>query len=157
MHVISSKSATNMALAFCFAGPHFAVHGRSWKELYVEREIRSSSLLGAFKADLLHGHTAPARCVKILPGSNLVASGGYDRSMRLWDLDTGMPLAATAPLDDTVSGLGYVGSKFECQNWLLLRTAKVSSSIMKSKSESETASFLPFYGTALVLTKWKRR
>jgi WD40 repeat protein len=120
-----------MALTLRCAGPHFAVHGRSWKELYVEREIRSSSLLGAFKADLLHGHTAPARCVKILPGSNLVASGGYDRSVRLWDLDTGMLLAATAPLDDTVSGLGYAGSKCEYQKWLLLCTATVSSRRLK--------------------------
>lgn len=68
----------------------------------MEREVRSTSLLGTFRGDLLHGHTAPARCVKILPGSPMVASGGYDRSVRLWDLDTGMPLATTAPLDETV-------------------------------------------------------
>ena len=68
----------------------------------MEREVRSTSLLGTFRADLLHGHTASARCIKILPGSPIVASGGYDRSVRLWDLDTGMPLAMTAPLDETV-------------------------------------------------------
>lgn len=55
-----------------------------------------------YDADWVMGHTAGVRCVSVLPQSPVAASVGYDSTVRLWDLDRMLPLAASAPLGDTL-------------------------------------------------------
>src|SRR5437764_1215176 len=38
---------------------------------------------------ILQGHTGPVRCVAYDPGGELLASGGDDHSVRLWDIAKG--------------------------------------------------------------------
>lgn len=39
---------------------------------------------------VLHGHTNFVFCVNFSPSSNLLASGGFDESVRVWDVARGM-------------------------------------------------------------------
>jgi WD40 repeat protein/serine/threonine protein kinase len=48
----------------------------------------------ARQAFLLQGPTGPVRCTAVSPDSRLAASGSADRSVRLWDLNTGREVHA---------------------------------------------------------------
>jgi WD40 repeat protein len=50
---------------------------------------------------------APASAVGFFPDGNLVAAGGPDGSVRLWDLATGQALGALAPHPGEVRGLAF--------------------------------------------------
>eukprot|EP00850_Spirogloea_muscicola_P007579 SM000038S14392 [mRNA] locus=s38:746019:747834:- [translate_table: standard] len=59
-------------------------------------------MLGRFRQDMLHGHTAAVRCLRMLPQANLAFTSGYDSTVRVWELAEGIPLAASRPLGETV-------------------------------------------------------
>eukprot|EP00850_Spirogloea_muscicola_P017301 SM000147S01120 [mRNA] locus=s147:266487:268319:+ [translate_table: standard] len=59
-------------------------------------------MLGRFRQDMLHGHTAAVRCLRMLPQANLAFTSGYDSTVRVWELGEGIPLAASRPLGETV-------------------------------------------------------
>eukprot|EP00897_Mesotaenium_endlicherianum_P005817 jgi/Mesen1/5263/ME000263S04370 len=76
------------------------VPGARWKEMYLDREMRSRAMLGRFQKDLLYGHTAGVRCVRMLPSADLAVTAGYDSTVRIWDLARGLPVAQSAPLGE---------------------------------------------------------
>ncbi|MEW5306937.1 MAG: hypothetical protein WDW36_009365 [Sanguina aurantia] len=57
---------------------------------------------GRYQQDSLHGHRAAVRCIQLLPQHNLLATGSLDRTVRLWDLQAGMPSSVSRPLGGTV-------------------------------------------------------
>lgn len=81
------------------------VSAKTWRELYMEREERSKVLMGRFRMDMLHGHTAAVRCIRLLPAANLIFTAGYDQVVRLWNLEEGLPLTCSRPLGETVRAL----------------------------------------------------
>lgn len=91
-------------------GDDFLVTGRRWRDLYLEREVRARAFQGRFRLDFLHGHTAGVRCVRLLPSAGLAVTGGYDSTVRIWALDEGLPLAASAPLGETVRAIAVDSS-----------------------------------------------
>lgn len=50
----------------------------------------SSPSLQFAEMKVLHGHTNFVFCVNFSPSSNLLASGGFDESVRVWDVARGM-------------------------------------------------------------------
>ncbi|CAM6065132.1 unnamed protein product [Sphagnum tenellum] len=93
------------ATASSSTGMLSAPPGKSWRELYVAREERCKVLMGRFRMDTLHGHTAAVRCVRLLPAANMVFTAGYDQTVRLWNLEEGLPLACSHPLGETVRAI----------------------------------------------------
>jgi WD40 repeat protein len=55
----------------------------------------------------LHGHTAPVRCLAYSPDGRTLASGGDDRTVRLWDLATGRLTATLEGHADWVRALAF--------------------------------------------------
>ncbi|KAK4780124.1 hypothetical protein SAY87_016230 [Trapa incisa] len=62
----------------------------SWKDLFVNRELRSKTFMGKYSVDLLHGHSEAIRAVFILASAKLVFTAGYDRTVRMWDMEDGL-------------------------------------------------------------------
>ena len=67
---------------------------------------------GEAKATLTaHGHTV--RCVTFSPGGRTLASGSFDKTVRLWDMPSGRPVAVLKKHRGGVRTLGYpVSSEF---------------------------------------------
>lgn len=53
----------------------------------------------------MHGHTAAIRCVRLLPPANLVFTAGYDSTLRIWDMQEGLPVTWSRPLGYTVRAI----------------------------------------------------
>src|SRR5262249_39963234 len=56
---------------------------------------------------ILHGHTAPVRCLAYAPDGRTLASGGDDRTVRLWDLAAGREAATLTGHTDWVRALAF--------------------------------------------------
>lgn len=78
---------------------------KSWKELFVERELRSKSFTGRFSIDALHGHTEAVRAVFLLQPAKLIFTGGYDSVIRMWDMEEGLSIAVSRPLGCTIRAI----------------------------------------------------
>ena len=59
----------------------------------------------------LSGHEHEVRCLAIDSSDRILASGGADRTVRLWDLETCRPLAACTGHRDWVNALGFVAER----------------------------------------------
>lgn len=80
------KKSTTDVLTQCFESAQTAT--RPWKEVYCERQkIESNWRRGRFECRILQGHTDGVMCVQA--DETIVASGSYDKTIRLWHLATG--------------------------------------------------------------------
>lgn len=86
-------------------GAYLALPGKHWRELYMAREATSKAMMGRFTMDMLHGHTSGVRCVRILPAANLICSVGYDQTVRLWNMEEGLPVSCSRSLGDTLRAI----------------------------------------------------
>src|SRR4051812_24682719 len=68
---------------------------------------------------LLHGHTAAVRCLAYSPDSRLLASGGSDNIVILWDLATGGLIARLEGHEDWVRGVAFTldGKRLASVSW----------------------------------------
>ena len=57
--------------------------------------------------ELLTGHTARVRCVAFSPDGKMLASGGTDRIIRLWDTQTGIPRQSLTGHTGSVSSVVF--------------------------------------------------
>lgn len=73
-----------------------------WQAKYGSKMLMLKSWTGKYQQDNLYGHKAGVRCVKLLPAQNLLATGSLDRTLRLWDLKSGMPISVSKPHPGTV-------------------------------------------------------
>jgi len=69
------------------------------------RRLMGASRLGA----QLHGHQAPVAAATFSPDGRHVISGGYDRSVRLWDAQSGRELERWMGHEETVDAVAYSG------------------------------------------------
>ncbi|KAK9170660.1 hypothetical protein Syun_002800 [Stephania yunnanensis] len=97
--------------------------GKSWKDIFIERESRSRTFLGRYSIDILYGHTEAVRSVFVLSSSNLIFTAGYDSVIRMWDMEEGFSIASSQPLGCTIRALaadskllvaGGTGSFIQC-------------------------------------------
>ncbi len=84
---------------------HVTSPSRPWAELYAERVSQSTAFRGRFFHDGLIAHRAGVRSLRLLPQENLLATGSLDKTVRLWDLEQGMPLCTSRLHDGTVRSL----------------------------------------------------
>lgn len=75
---------------------------KSWKELFVEREYRSKTFMGRYSLEVLYGHTEAVRSVFLLTSAKLIFTGGYDSTIRIWDMEDGLSIASSRPLGCTI-------------------------------------------------------
>ncbi|GMH40385.1 hypothetical protein BSKO_08289 [Bryopsis sp. KO-2023] len=76
-----------------------------WQKLYGAKIRKSRIWQGQYQADSLFGHKGGVRCIKLLPERNLVATGSLDKTVRLWDLEGGIPLSCSKLHGGTVRRL----------------------------------------------------
>lgn len=57
----------------------------------------------------LHGHTSFVFCVAFTPQGNLLASGSYDETVRIWDVKRGRCLRTLPAHADPVAAVGFSG------------------------------------------------
>lgn len=76
-----------------------------WQKLYGAKVRKSRIWQGQFQADTLFGHKGGVRCIKLLPEKNVVATGSLDKTVRLWDLEAGIPLSCSKLHGGTVRRL----------------------------------------------------
>lgn len=64
---------------------------RPWKTVYSERcKVEQNWRHGRYSVKILRGHTDGVMCLQA--SDNMLATGSYDRTIRLWDLETLEPL-----------------------------------------------------------------
>ncbi|GFR44174.1 hypothetical protein Agub_g5349, partial [Astrephomene gubernaculifera] len=73
-----------------------------WQWVYGNKMVRLRSWSGRYSADQVVGHRSAVRAVRLLPACSLLATASLDRTVRLWDLPSGLPLAASRPHGGTV-------------------------------------------------------
>lgn len=78
---------------------------KSWKELFVERELRSKVFMGRYSVDMLNGHSEAVRSVFVLLPASLVITGGYDSIVRIWDMEDVLCVAESRPLGCTIRAI----------------------------------------------------
>ncbi|KAL2485529.1 F-box/WD-40 repeat-containing protein [Abeliophyllum distichum] len=74
----------------------------SWKELFVERELRIKAFMGRYSVDTLYGHTDAVRTVFVLASRKLLFTSGYDQIVRIWDMEEGGLIPSSRPLGCTI-------------------------------------------------------
>ncbi|TPX38194.1 hypothetical protein SmJEL517_g00222 [Synchytrium microbalum] len=63
---------------------------RPWKDIYAERlVVERNWRRGTFQQRVLLGHTDGVMCLHYDEASALLVTGGYDRTIRVWNVDTG--------------------------------------------------------------------
>ncbi|CAG8665782.1 12342_t:CDS:2, partial [Acaulospora colombiana] len=64
--------------------------GRSWKHVYAERQVVERNWRkGRYSVRVLRGHTDGVMCLQFDDCNNLLITGSYDTSIRLWNIDSG--------------------------------------------------------------------
>ena len=96
---------------------------KSWKELFVERELNSKCFMGRYSMDILHGHTETVLVVFLLQSARLIFTAGYDSVVRMWDMEDGILMSASRPFGCTIRAIaadndilvaGAYGSFIQC-------------------------------------------
>ncbi|KAI9488037.1 WD40-repeat-containing domain protein [Zychaea mexicana] len=63
---------------------------RPWKEVYSERlVVERNWRRNKYNVRVLKGHTDGVMCVQFCDANNIVMTGSYDKSVKVWSLDTG--------------------------------------------------------------------
>eukprot|EP00775_Hariotina_reticulata_P009993 gene9993-10148_t len=81
--------------------------GVCWQSKYGSKMKQGKSWAGKYEHDSLYGHKAGIKALKLLPSHGMLLTGSLDRTVRLWDLNYGMPFSISRPHGGTVSVLKY--------------------------------------------------
>ena len=87
-----------------------AVNTRPWKDVYCERQkIESNWRRGRFTCTTIKGHTDGVMCLQA--DENIIASGSYDSSIRIWDLQSGTEIQCLSGHERGVNALQFDETK----------------------------------------------
>eukprot|EP01018_Ginkgo_biloba_P019508 Gb_13592 [translate_table: standard] len=78
---------------------------KSWRELYLDREARSKAFMGRYQIDRLHGHMERVRAVRLVAALNIIFTAGYDRVIRMWNMEEALPITCSPPLNCTIRAI----------------------------------------------------
>jgi F-box/WD-40 domain protein MET30 len=68
---------------------------RPWKDVYRDRKVVATNWkYGRYKMKELHGHTNGVMCLQF--DDNILVSGSYDSTIKIWDIETGQELRTLA-------------------------------------------------------------
>ncbi|KAI5307264.1 hypothetical protein KEM56_001558 [Ascosphaera pollenicola] len=71
----------------------FKCRYRPWKHVYRDRfKVGINWKHGRYSTKIFRGHTNAVMCLQICDASNVVATGSYDATIKIWDLETGEEL-----------------------------------------------------------------
>ena len=98
---------------------------RPWKEVYKDRfKIGTNWKYGRFSTKVLRGHTNGIMCLQF--DDNILATGSYDTTVKIWDINTGECLRTlhghtsgvrALQFDDTKLISGSMDEKIKLWNW----------------------------------------
>lgn len=74
-------------------------------DIYSGNLLANSKLPGSTK--VMRGHTSFVACVAFSPQGNLLASGSYDETIRIWDVKKGKCLRVMPAHSDPVSAVDF--------------------------------------------------
>ncbi|KXZ53795.1 hypothetical protein GPECTOR_6g713 [Gonium pectorale] len=111
--------------------------------------LRLRSWSGRYNADQVAGHKSAVRAVRLLPSSNLLATASLDRTVRLWELGSGLPLSSSRPHGGTVRCLALAPNLLAsgCSD-NLVRLWRPTSTVVSAASGSTTRSAMPLFDLA---------
>ncbi|KAI9299871.1 WD40-repeat-containing domain protein [Cunninghamella echinulata] len=86
---LSSSSSSSSSSTTINTSP-VIVRRRPWKEVYSERlMVERNWRKNKYTVRVLSGHTDGVMCVQFCDASNLIMTGSYDKTIKIWNLETG--------------------------------------------------------------------
>eukprot|EP00884_Botryococcus_braunii_P022177 jgi/Botrbrau1/8643/Bobra.0196s0037.1 len=76
-----------------------------WQKQYGQKKLQVRAYSGKGQLDCLYGHKAGTRCLALMPTCNLLATGSLDKTVKLWNLEAGMPVSSSRLHGGTVRAL----------------------------------------------------
>ncbi|CAO3631477.1 unnamed protein product [Cunninghamella echinulata] len=86
----SSASLSSSSSSSSINSTPVIVRRRPWKEVYSERlMVERNWRKNKYTVRVLSGHTDGVMCVQFCDASNLIMTGSYDKTIKIWNLETG--------------------------------------------------------------------
>ena len=89
------------------AAAYFAAARKNWDRLDARVGVVENEDQAVFPDRRIKGHTDRVTSVTFSPDSKTLASGGYDKTLRLWDVATGKELLPSIEQESEVHALAY--------------------------------------------------
>jgi len=81
-----------------------------WQRRYGSKMMQGKAWIGKYHHDSLYGHSSSVKALQLLPSHNLLLTGSTDKTVRLWDLQLGMPITSSKPHGGTVRAVALDSS-----------------------------------------------
>ncbi|KAI5292737.1 hypothetical protein KEM52_006105, partial [Ascosphaera acerosa] len=89
----SQENIPHAAVAGDTSPSYYQCRYRPWKEVYRDRfKVGTNWKHGRYTTKILKGHASAVMCLQFCDLSNVIATGSYDATIKLWDLETGAEL-----------------------------------------------------------------
>ncbi|KAI9792159.1 MAG: hypothetical protein M1816_002699 [Peltula sp. TS41687] len=122
-----SESTAKRRCARLMEAEHNQRNNRPWKDIYRDRfRVGTNWKYGRCSIKIFKGHTNGVMCLQFDENENILATGSYDATIKIWDLKSGkelrtlvgheLPIRALQ-FDDTKLISGSLDKTLKCWNW----------------------------------------